>query len=64
MCALAADGLTNREIAQFLFVTARTVENHLSRAYAKLGISSRRGLAGALDRARDEPFEIPLSGTG
>ena len=61
VCALAADGLTNREIAQILFVTARTVENHLARAYVKLGISSRRGLAGALDGARDEPVEIPLS---
>ena len=61
---LAAEGLTNREIAQILFVTARTVENHLGHVYVKLGISSRRGLAGALDGARDEPFEIPFSGRG
>ena len=45
---LAAEGLTNREIAQRLYVTEKTVEAHLGRAYAKLDIHSRRGLAGAL----------------
>ncbi len=45
---LAAEGRTNREIAQELFVTPKTVEVHLSAAYRKLGISSRRELAGAL----------------
>ena len=45
---LAADGLTNRDIAQRLFVTPKTVEVHLSAAYRKLGIGSRRELAGAL----------------
>ncbi|GEL19091.1 helix-turn-helix transcriptional regulator [Pseudonocardia asaccharolytica] len=38
---LAADGLSNREIAQALFVTAKTVEVHLSACYRKLGIASR-----------------------
>ena len=42
---LASQGLTNREIAQTLFVTVRTVEEHLSHAYAKLGIRSRAQLA-------------------
>lgn len=41
---LAAQGLSNREIAQALFVTVRTVETHLSRAYAKLGVRSRTQL--------------------
>jgi DNA-binding CsgD family transcriptional regulator/Flp pilus assembly protein TadD len=41
---LAADGKTNKEIAQALFVTLRTVEMHLTNAYRKLGISSRRAL--------------------
>lgn len=45
---LAADGLTNRDIAQQLFVTPKTVEVHLSAAYRKLGIGSRRELAGVL----------------
>lgn len=45
---LAASGRTNREIAQELYVTPKTVEVHLSAAYRKLGIGSRRGLAGAL----------------
>ena len=45
---LAAEGQTNRDIAQTLFVTPKTVEVHLSNAYRKLGISSRRELATAL----------------
>ena len=42
---LAASGLTNREIAQTLFLGVRTVEGHLSHAYAKLGVRSRTELA-------------------
>jgi DNA-binding CsgD family transcriptional regulator len=38
---LAASGLSNKEIARTLFVTVHTVEQHLSRAYAKLDIHSR-----------------------
>ena len=45
---LAAVGQTNRQIAQALFVTQRTVENHLTSTYAKLGISSRPELPAAL----------------
>jgi DNA-binding NarL/FixJ family response regulator len=45
---LAAAGKTNREIASELFVTPKTVENHLTRVYAKLGVSSRRALADSL----------------
>lgn len=48
MATLGAEGRTNREIAQALFVTPKTVEVHLSNAYRKLGICSRRELAGAL----------------
>ncbi len=44
----AADGRTNREIAEELFVTPKTVENHLTRVYSKLGVNSRRDLATAL----------------
>ena len=45
---LAAQGMTNRQIAETLFVTLKTVEVHLGRAYGKLGIKSRTQLAGAL----------------
>ncbi len=45
---LAAGGQTNRQIAQALFVTQRTVENHLTSTYAKLGISCRPELPAAL----------------
>jgi DNA-binding CsgD family transcriptional regulator len=45
---LAADGLSNREIAQELYVTPKTVEVHLSNTYRKLEIRSRRQLSGAM----------------
>jgi DNA-binding CsgD family transcriptional regulator len=45
---LAAAGLSNREIAQTLFVTVKTIETQLGAAYRKLGIASRRQLGGAL----------------
>ena len=45
---LAAQGMTNREIAQALFVTARTVEGHLTQAFQKLDLRSREDLGGAL----------------
>jgi DNA-binding CsgD family transcriptional regulator len=49
---MAADGLSNPEIAQALFVTKKTVEAHLGNAYRKLGINSRGRLAAALPSAR------------
>ena len=45
---LAAAGKSNKQIAAELVVSVHTVEVHLSRAYAKLGVSSRGQLAGAL----------------
>ena len=47
---MAATGATNRQIAQSLFLTMRTVETHLTHAYRKLDIDSRAELAGALGR--------------
>jgi DNA-binding CsgD family transcriptional regulator len=45
---LAAGGLTNRQIAQRLFVTLPTVETHLRHAFQKLDIASRQQLAAAM----------------
>jgi DNA-binding NarL/FixJ family response regulator len=45
---LAERGLTNREIAQTLFVTARTVEGHLTSVFRKLQLESRTDLRAAL----------------
>ena len=45
---LAAGGRSNREIAQVLYVTPKTVEIHLTSVYRKLGISRRAALSGAL----------------
>ncbi len=48
---LAAEGRTNNEIAQALFVTPKTIDTHLSHVYSKLGISSRRAVAAALEES-------------
>ena len=55
---LAASGLSNKQIAQQLFLSHRTVGAHLYRAFPKLGISSRAGLRDALAAAPD-PREGP-----
>jgi DNA-binding CsgD family transcriptional regulator len=49
---LAADGASNPEIAQALFVTVKTIEMHLGNAYRKLDIGSRRELAPLLRAAQ------------
>jgi DNA-binding NarL/FixJ family response regulator len=45
---MAADGLSNREIGQMLYLSHRTVSSHLYRAFPKLGITSRTELRAAL----------------
>ena len=45
---LASQDLTNREIAQVLFITARTVEGHLTSVFRKLEVDSRYELPAAL----------------
>ncbi|GAA4263662.1 LuxR family transcriptional regulator [Dactylosporangium darangshiense] len=49
---LASEGLTNRQIADRMFLSARTVSSHLYRSYPKLGVTDRRQLRDALERIR------------
>ncbi|HET6866564.1 MAG TPA: AAA family ATPase [Solirubrobacteraceae bacterium] len=58
---LAASGLANKQIAATLFVSVHTVEVHLGRVYAKLGVSSRTQLAARL--ATPEPLVATASST-
>lgn len=50
VAGLAADGRTNREVADILFVSAKTVEATLARVYRKLGIHSRAELGQTMGR--------------
>ncbi len=52
---LAATGMTNRQVAQSLFLTVKTIETHLAAAYDKLGIRSRQQLPTALSRPPTRP---------
>ena len=56
---LAADGRSNREIAQALFITTKTASAHLSRVYRKLDITRRDQLAQALVGAAPAPPAWP-----
>jgi DNA-binding CsgD family transcriptional regulator len=55
VAALAAEGLSNRKIAERLVVTMKTVEWHLSHCYSKLGVRSRRELRESLTRSDSTP---------
>jgi DNA-binding NarL/FixJ family response regulator len=48
--ALVAEGRSNKEVAATLFLSAKTIEHHLSRAYGKLGVRSRVELASLVAR--------------
>ena len=48
---LAAQGLSNREIGQQLYVSHRTIATHLYRIYPKLGVAARNELVQALARS-------------
>ncbi|WP_413760817.1 LuxR C-terminal-related transcriptional regulator [Streptomyces sp. MMBL 11-3] len=58
VAALAASGLSNQDVADRLGVSVRTVENHLHRAYGKLGVTTRADLARHLDS------RLPTDGFG
>jgi DNA-binding CsgD family transcriptional regulator len=51
---LVAEGRTNRQVAQALFLSEKTIENHLGRIFAKVGVSSRAALAGTFAGRRAE----------
>lgn len=60
---LVAEGMTNQEIGERLFVSPRTVETHVGRVLAKLGITSRSGVARRLEQDLD-PAETTGEITG
>ncbi|MBF4572530.1 hypothetical protein ITJ64_08370 [Herbiconiux sp. VKM Ac-1786] len=55
IAGLAVDGCSNREIADRLVLSVRTVETHLLRVYRKLGVRGRTELAGALTQTATLP---------
>ncbi|HKS99252.1 MAG TPA: AAA family ATPase [Rugosimonospora sp.] len=59
---LVAQGLTNRQIAQQLVLSVRTVETHLTRVFAKLGVTTRSAVVHALDRGPDAAISGPYRG--
>ncbi|MDQ4504326.1 LuxR C-terminal-related transcriptional regulator [Sinomonas sp. ASV322] len=59
--ALAISGLSDRDIADRLTVSVRTVEGHLYRAYSKLGVSSREQLSSAVGLAPENEYTAPRS---
>ena len=62
---MAAEGLSNREIGQKLYLSQRTISSHLYRIFPKLGITSRTELRHVLDRTIAEPAtaRAPSHGT-
>ncbi|WP_197048723.1 AAA family ATPase [Streptosporangium roseum] len=56
---LAASGLSNKQIAERLYLSHRTVGAHLYRIFPKLGVTSRAGLRDALSARPDEPHPPP-----
>jgi LuxR family maltose regulon positive regulatory protein len=54
VASLVAEGRSNKEVAAALFLSTKTVEFHLGRAYHKLGVTNRTALGA---RLRDEPLK-------
>jgi DNA-binding CsgD family transcriptional regulator/tetratricopeptide (TPR) repeat protein len=54
VATLVGEGYTNHQIAEKLFISDRTVETHISRIFAKLGVTSRVAVVGALNRPAED----------
>jgi DNA-binding NarL/FixJ family response regulator len=61
---MAAEGLSNREIGQRLYLSHRTISSHLYRVFPKLGVTSRTELLHVLDRTIAEPATAPAPSHG
>ncbi|HSH59608.1 MAG TPA: LuxR C-terminal-related transcriptional regulator [Acidimicrobiales bacterium] len=63
---LAGEGLTNREVAERLYISPRTVETHMTHVFAKLGLSSRVDLRAEVARRRtdDQGHSAPPTAPG
>jgi DNA-binding NarL/FixJ family response regulator len=55
IAVLAADGVASKVIAERLYLSTRTVNNHLQRAYTKLGVTNRAELAAVFARDTAPP---------
>jgi DNA-binding NarL/FixJ family response regulator/tetratricopeptide (TPR) repeat protein len=59
---LVAEGRTNRQVAETLFLSQKTVETHLRNIFVKLGVSSRVGVASAVEREKHLHGQLPSVG--
>jgi DNA-binding CsgD family transcriptional regulator len=57
---LVAAGRTNKEVAEALFMSVKTVDSNLTRIYRKLGVRSRTELAGRYQSARGTALPVTL----
>ncbi len=63
VATLAGEGLTNREVAERLYISPRTVETHMTHVFAKLGLSSRLELRAEVARRQKDAQGLPAPPT-